>query len=51
MLQERIVEVLSTQVGVTRSSLDGKDATGYIEEGDVKSPPSQIEDENVTFCF
>jgi hypothetical protein len=51
MFQERVVEVLSAQVGVTRSSLDSEDAASDIEKGDIKSSSSQIEDENVAFCF
>ena len=51
MFQERVVEVLPAQVGVTRGSLDGKDTTGDVKEGNIKSASSQIEDENVAFYF
>ena len=40
-------------MGVTRGSLYGEDPTSDIEEGNIKSPSSQIEDEDVSFrcCF
>ena len=40
-------------MGVARGSLYSEDSTGDIEEGNIKSPSSQIEDEDVSFrcCF
>lgn len=47
MVEEGVVEVLSAQVGVTSGGLDGEDATGDVEEGDIKSSSTKIEDEDV----
>ena len=47
MLQESIIEVLSTQMSITCSSLDGEDATADVEEGDIESSTTQIENENI----
>ena len=47
MLKEVVVEVLTTQVSVTSGSLDGKHATRDVEERNIESSSSEIEDENV----
>ena len=51
MLQQSVVEILSTQVGVARSSLDGEDTTTDVEEGDIKGSTSKIENENILLAF
>ena len=51
MFQERVVKVLPTQVGVTRGGLDSENTTSYVEEGDIESASSKIEDENITLCL
>lgn len=47
VLEEGVVEVLTTQVGVTGSRLDGEDTTGDVEERDIESASAEIEDEHV----
>jgi hypothetical protein len=47
VLQQGIVKVLATQVGVTSRGLDGKDATGDGQERDIESSSSEIENEDV----
>ena len=51
MFQERVVKVLSAQMGVARRSLDGEDSTGDVEKGNIESSSSQIENENVALRF
>jgi hypothetical protein len=46
VLQEGVVEVLSSQVRVTSSGLDGEDTTSDGEKGDIEGSSSEIEDEN-----
>jgi len=47
VVQEVGVEVLTTQVGVTSSSLDGEDTTLDVEEGNIESTTTQVVDEDV----
>ena len=47
VLEEGVVKVLTTQVGVTSGGLDGEDTTGDVEEGDIESTTTEIEDEDV----
>ena len=47
MLQESIIEVLTTQVSVTSSSLDGEHTTADVEERNIEGSSSKIEDQNV----
>jgi hypothetical protein len=48
VLQEVGIEILTTQVGVTSSGLDGKDTTLDVQEGNIESSTTEIVDENVT---
>ena len=47
MLQEGVVEVLTSQVGVTSSGLYGKDTSGNVEERNIECSSTQIEDQYV----
>jgi hypothetical protein len=47
MLQEVVVEVLTTQVSVTSGSLYSEDTTSDVKERDIESSSTQIENENV----
>ena len=47
VLEERVVEVLTTQVSVTGSRLDGEDTTRDVQERDIESTTTEIEDEDV----
>lgn len=47
VLQKVVVEILTTQVGVTSGSLDGEDTTSDVQKRDIESSSSQIEDEHV----
>lgn len=47
VLKQVVVEVLTTQVGITGGSLDGEDTTGDIQERDIESSSAQIEDKDV----
>jgi hypothetical protein len=51
MLQQSIVEILSTQVSVASSRLDREYATADVQEGDIKCSTTQIKDENILFGF
>ena len=48
MLKEVSIEILTTQVSVTSSGLDGEDTTLDVQEGDIESSTTEIVDENVT---
>ena len=47
VLEERVVEVLTTQVSVTGSRLDGEDTTRDVQKGHIESTTTEIEDEDV----
>lgn len=47
VLDETIVEVLSTQVCVSSSCLDLKNALIYGEQGHIKSAATQVKDQDV----
>lgn len=47
MLKESVVEILTTQVSVTSSGLDGENTTSDVQEGNIESSSSKIEDEDV----
>ena len=47
VLQEGVVEVLTTQVGVAGGGLDGEDTAADVEERDIESSSTEIEDEDV----
>jgi len=47
VLQESVVEILTTQVGISSSGLDSEDTTADVQERNIESPSSKIEDENV----
>ena len=47
VLQEVVVEILTTKMGITSSCLDGKDTTSDVEERNIESSSTQVEDENV----
>ena len=46
VLEEGVVEVLTTEMGVSSGGLDGEDLTLDGEKGDIESSSSEIEDEN-----
>lgn len=46
-IEEVVVKVLTTKMGVTRGGLDGEDTTRDVQEGDIESSSSEIEDEDV----
>ena len=46
VLQQVVVEVLTTQVGVTGGGLDGEDTALDGQEGNIESTTSQIEDQD-----
>ena len=47
VVNETVVEVLTTQVSVTSSRLDGEDTTSDVKEGDIESTTTQVEDQDV----
>lgn len=47
MLEEGVVEVLTAQVSITGSSLDGEDTTTDVQQGNIESSSSKIEDKDV----
>ena len=47
VVKEVVVEILATQVSVTSGSLDGEDTASDVEEGDIESSSTEIEDEDV----
>lgn len=51
MFQESVVKVLATKMGVTSSSLDSKYTTRDIEERDIKSSSTQIENQDILLNF
>ena len=50
MVDETVVQVRTTQVGVTCGSLDLEDTFLNREEGDIESSSSEIEDQNVALA-
>jgi hypothetical protein len=51
VFQKSVVEVLTTQVGVTSSCLDGENTTSDVEKRDIESSSTQVEDEDVFLGF
>ena len=51
VLQKSVVEILTTQMSVTSSSPDCEDTTSDIQERDIESTSTKIEDENIAFSF
>ena len=51
MVDESVVEILSSQVGVTSGGLDLEDTLLNGQEGDIESSTSEIEDENVALTL
>jgi len=47
VLQEGVVEILTTQVSISGSGLDSEDTATDVQERDIESSSSKIEDENV----
>ena len=47
MLKEVVVEILTTQVGVTSGSLHGENATSDVEERNIEGTSTQIEDKDM----
>jgi len=47
VLQEGLIEILTSQVSVTSGGLDGEDTSGDGKEGNIEGSTTQIEDENV----
>jgi hypothetical protein len=47
VLQEGVVEILTTQVSISGSGLDSEDTTADVQERNIESSSSKIEDENV----
>src|SRR5882762_2998360 len=47
MFQKGVVKVLTTQVSVTGCGLDGENSTGDVEQRNIKSSSTQIEDEDI----
>jgi hypothetical protein len=46
VVQKGVVEILSTQVGVTGGGLDGEDSSLDGQEGDIECTTTQVEDED-----
>jgi hypothetical protein len=51
VLEEGVVKVLTTQVGVTSGGLDGEDTARDGEERDIESATSEIKDEDVALLL
>lgn len=49
MFKESIVEILTAEMGITSSCLDGKDTTIDIQERNIESSSSEIKDEDILF--
>ena len=47
MVDETVVEVLTTQVSVTSGGLDGENATRDVKERNIESTSSEVEDKDV----
>jgi hypothetical protein len=47
VLQEGVVEILTTQVRISSSGLDSENTTADVQERNIESSSSKIEDENV----
>lgn len=51
VVQKGVVEIFATQMGVTGGSLDGENTSTDVEEGNIESSSTQIEDEDVLLSF
>jgi len=51
VLEECIVEILTTQMSITSSRLDSEDPTGNVEQRNIKSSSTEVENEDVLFRF
>lgn len=49
MIEESVIEIFTTQVGISSSSLDGENTSGNRQKGDIEGTSTEIEDEDVTF--
>ena len=47
MFEEIVVEIFSSEMGVSSDGFDCEYAVGDGEEGDIESPTSEIKDQNV----
>ncbi|KAH3659726.1 hypothetical protein OGATHE_005771 [Ogataea polymorpha] len=47
VLKEVGIEILTTQVSVTSSSLDGEDTTSNVQQRNIESSSTKVEDQNV----
>ena len=50
VVDETVVEVLTTKVSVTGGGLDGEDTTSDVEKRDIERSTTKIEDEDVLLC-
>ena len=51
MVYQAVVEILATQVSITRSGFDFENALLNSQEGDIESSSTQIEDEHISLAF
>lgn len=47
VLEEGVVKVFTAKMGVTSSSFDGKDTARDVEERDIESSSTQVEDQDI----
>ena len=51
VLQKSVIEILSSQMSISRGSLDGEDSTGDGQKRDIESSSSEIENEDEFLLF
>jgi hypothetical protein len=47
VFKEGVIEILTTEMGITGGGLDGKDTTRDVEKGHIEGTSAKVEDENV----
>ena len=51
VVQQGVVEVLTTQMGVASGRLDGENTSADVEQRNIESSSTQIEDQDVFLSF
>ncbi|CAL1184352.1 unnamed protein product [Candida parapsilosis] len=51
VFQQVGVEILTTQVSITSSGFNGENTTSNVQQGNIKSTTTQIENQNMSFLF
>ena len=51
VLEECVVEILTTQMSITSSRLDSEDSTGNVEQRNIEGSSTEVENKDILFRF